>query len=359
MDVLVMGGTRFNGLALVRELARHDHRVTVLNRGRSVAVLPRHVETLHADRNDAGMLREAVAGRAFDAIVDMSAYTPAQVRSMIELFRGRVGHYVFISSTVIYAASDRLPINEDFPIDASPRQNEYGRNKIDCEHLLEAAYREGGFPMTVVALSMVFGPRNIVPDREQRMFARLVDGRPILIPGVGSVLTQVCQVDDQARALRMLLGNNATLGKRYNLSAPDYVTAEGYVDICAAVAGVTADKVFVPAPIMDAAFDGDLELPPRPDMSAPDPRSKAAIRAANQWALATLVAHVAPHIHRWNRNVIFDVARLQRDTGWQPEFNFASAAEHAWQWFEGENIHAGQRFDYSFEDALLEQVRSR
>lgn len=358
MDVLVMGGSQFNGLAVVRELARHGHRVSVLNRGKTAAELPRGTETLRADRNDAAALAGVLGGRTFDAIVDVSAYTPEHVRSMVDLFQGRTGHYVFISSTVIYAASDRLPINEDFPVDASPRQNDYGRNKIECEEILKAAYRESGFPMTVVALSMVFGPRNIVPDREQRMFARLVEGRPILIPGDGTVLTQVCQVDDQARALRMLLGNNVTLGKRYNLTAPDFVSAEGYVDICAAAAGVSPSKVFVPAPIMDAAFDGELELPLRQDMPADGSRPKDAVRAGNQWALSTLVQHVAPHIHRWNRNVIFDVARLKRDVGWQPEFDFASAVEHAWSWFERENIHASHRFDYTFEDALLAHVNA-
>ena len=50
MRVLVVGGTSFNGLALVRELARRGHRVTTLNRGRTEADLPRGVERLFADR---------------------------------------------------------------------------------------------------------------------------------------------------------------------------------------------------------------------------------------------------------------------------------------------------------------------
>ena len=41
VKVLVMGGTRFNGLALVQELVKWGHEVTVLNRGQSEARLPR------------------------------------------------------------------------------------------------------------------------------------------------------------------------------------------------------------------------------------------------------------------------------------------------------------------------------
>ena len=40
MKVLVLGGTQFNGLALVHELVRAGHDVTVLNRGKTAAALP-------------------------------------------------------------------------------------------------------------------------------------------------------------------------------------------------------------------------------------------------------------------------------------------------------------------------------
>ena len=134
---------------------------------------------------------------------------------MVELLRGRTGHYVFASSTVIYAASRVLPIREDFPVDRSERQNEYGLGKILCEDILIREHRERGFPATTVAFSMVFGPHNILPDREQRMFVRLRRGRPVLIPGDGTTLGQVGHVDDQARALRLLMGNPKTSGPAY------------------------------------------------------------------------------------------------------------------------------------------------
>ena len=40
MRVLVMGGTQFNGLALVHELVRQGHEVTVCNRGRTESDIP-------------------------------------------------------------------------------------------------------------------------------------------------------------------------------------------------------------------------------------------------------------------------------------------------------------------------------
>ncbi|HCV33982.1 MAG TPA: hypothetical protein DGF10_04880, partial [Acidimicrobiaceae bacterium] len=74
-----------------------------------------------------------------------------------------------------------------------------GATKLLCEDALMAAHAERGFPATVVYFSMVYGPRNIIPDREQRMFARLEAGRPVMVPGDGTTVSQVGHVDDQAR----------------------------------------------------------------------------------------------------------------------------------------------------------------
>ncbi len=361
MDVLVMGGTQFNGLALVRELAKHGHRVTVLNRGKTPAELPIGVERLRADRTDAAALREALGSRDFDVVHDVNAYRPEDVRQMVELLRGRVGHYVFVSSTVIYAARDLLPIREDHPLDRSPRQNEYGRLKIECEDILVRQHRESGFPATIVALSMGFGPRNILPDREQRMFARLLAGRSIPIPGDGAALGQVGHVDDQARALRMLMANPRTFGRRYNLTGGDYFSSEGYVDAFAAVVGAPPRKLFVPAELMDELWDG------RTSLARGEVQAKIDIRSTERsdelqrqrFLLSFLVQRLAPHLHPWNRSVVFSIERMQQDVGWRPEYTFESAVEQTYAWFRRERLVETARFDWSWEDQLLRLVETR
>jgi len=128
-----------HGLALVRELVKHGHRVTAFNRGRTAAHLPPEVQRVYGDRQDHSQLRESLGARDFDCIFDLSAYTPDDVRSMAEAFDGRCGHYIFASSTVIYGATSMFPITEDFPLE--PEQSDYGRNKIECERYLVDAYR--------------------------------------------------------------------------------------------------------------------------------------------------------------------------------------------------------------------------
>jgi len=355
VKILVMGGTQFNGLALVRELARHGHEVVVLNRGKTPVELPHGVRRLFADRTDAAALRSVLAGQDFDVVHDVNAYRPEDVRTMAELLRGRVGHYVFLSSTVIYAASDRLPISEDHPLDRSPQQNEYGRLKIECEDFLVREQRERGFPATIVALSMVLGPNNILPDREQRMFARLLAGRPIPIPGDGTTLAQVGHVEDQARALRMLMAKPGTFGRRYNLTGGDYFSAEGYVDTFAAVVGVEPHKVFVPAGLMDDLYAGRASIAPGEVQAKVDIRSTETPGAVlrQRFLLTFLVQRLAPHIHPWNRSVVFSVDRMREDVGWKPEFTFPAAVEHTYGWFRQQGLHEKSRFDWSWEDQLL------
>lgn len=357
-----MGGTQFNGLALVRELVRAGHDVTVLNRGQTDAVLPRSVRRLRGDRTDHERMRELFAREEFDCVQDMSAYHPEDVELMIDLFHGKTGHYVFASSTVVYAPSDVLPITEDHPDDRSPAQNEYGLHKLLCEDLLVRAHRERGFPATTVAFSMVFGPHNPLADREQRMFARLLAGRPVLIPGDGTALSQVGHVDDQARALRMLMGEPATFGKRYNLTGAQYYSGEGYVDTFASVLGVEPRKVFVPAHIMDAAWDGQIELDPggaprmTMDIRSTDVARQRGVATRTRYQLATLVQKLAPHLHRWNRSVVFSIDRLRRHVGWEPEYTFRSMVEHTYDWWCSVGLDRTQQFDFTFEDQLLDHV---
>ncbi len=360
MKCLVMGGTMFNGLALVRELAKHGHDVTVVNRGKTPVELPLGVARRFADRTDAAALRSALGSDDWDVVYDVNAYRPEDVQLMAELLHGRAGHYVFVSSTVIYAASDRLPITEDFPVDRSPAQNEYGRLKIECEDFLVREHRARGFPGTTVALSMVFGPNNVLPDREQRMFARLLQGRPILIPGDGTTLAQIGHVEDQARALRMVAQQPRTFGRRYNLTGADYFSAEGYVDIFGAVVGAKPNKVFVPADLMDDLYAGRASLARGRSNVKIDIRSTESAGAVVQqrFQLTMLVQRIAPHIHHWNKSVLFGIDRLREDVGWRPEFTFPAAVEHAYAWFRQQRLHETLELDWSWEDQLLALVQS-
>ena len=362
MRVLVMGGTQFNGLALVHELVRAGHDVTVCNRGRTEADLPGSVERLVADRTDHDQLREVLGGTEWDCVHDVTAYHPEDVEIMVELFGGdRAGHYVFASSTVTYASSDVLPITEDDADDRGPHQVQYGLHKLLCEDLLFAAHAESGFPATSVPFSMVVGPHNSLPDRELRMFARLLAGRPVLVPGDGETLLQLGHVDDQARALEQMMGREVTFGRRYNLTGREAITRNGYVAAIADVVGREADVRHVPHPVMEELWTGERRLGGGQSRVRMDVRGSsdkeldpARMLLAERFRIAsTLIQALAPNLHWWNRSVVFSIARLRTDIGWEPEHDTRSMMAHTYEWFCREGLDTTSEYDWTAEDQLL------
>jgi nucleoside-diphosphate-sugar epimerase len=364
MNVLVIGGSQFNGLALVHRLVRHGHAVTVLNRGRTDVVFPPDVRRLLGDRTDEGRIRELVGSDTFDCVFDMCAYHPSDIDLMISVFRGRVGHYVFISSIAIYAHSKVLPISEDFPVDRSDDQNEYGLHKILCEDILRRQHESTGFPATTVVLPMVMGPRNVIPDREQRMFVRLLTDRPILIPGDGTAVGQIGYVEDDAEALHEIMGQPITFGQRYNLTGPQWFSDEGYVDVFAEVTGREPRKVFIPTDLMDELWDGKIEVSSgRPSATHIDIRSSESARAATammqRWRLATLIQKAQPNLHRWNQNLVLSTEKIGRDLGWRPRSSFREAVERTFQWFQEQDMLSRSEFDFTFEDSIVDLVEAQ
>jgi dTDP-glucose 4,6-dehydratase len=368
VKVLVIGGTQFNGLALVHELARTGHDVTVLNRGVSQVTLPDGVKRLTADRTDPDSMRAALAGTDWDCVQDMTAYHPPEVELMIDVFDGHVGHYIFASSTVIYASSPVLPITEDGEEARTREQGqiEYGLHKLLCEDLLVAAHQERGFPATTVPFAMVFGPHNSLRDREQKMFHRLLQGRPVLVPGDGETLLQIGHVDDQARALEQMMGKPVTFGRRYNLTGSQAVTRNGYVAEMERVVGRQANVVNVPADKMEQLFgDPNVELDLGVANIGMDIRSSGAATEENplvklfrrKFQLSSLVQQLAPSIWWWNQSTVFSIERLKADIGWAPQHTFASAVEHTYDWFVGAGLDAeGASVDWTFEDQVLAYI---
>ncbi len=329
MRILVMGGTRFNGLHLVYELLKHGHDVTILNRGITEATVPKNVKRLYADRKDPQQLDTALKNLEFDVIFDISAYVLEDVQNLTDIMIGRTGHYIFASSTVVYAENNILPITEDYAVDPGPKQSDYGKNKLICEDFLTKLYMRGHFPMTIARFSMVFGPHNNLINREQRMFVRLLKNRKILVPGRGTTLSQVGHVDDEARALRMMARNPNTFGETYNVTGKDYFSDEGYVDACAKATGIVPDKLFIPSDVME-------QMPME-------------IRQ-------TLIQRLAPYIHRWDHSTLFSMTKLKEHIGYEPEYTFQSAVEQTYKWFVDNDIENQRDYDFSDEDRIIEQI---
>jgi len=183
LRVLFIGGSGVISSACSRVAVDSGIELFVLNRGHSaVRPLPPGVTMLRADIREPGSVRDELGDRQFDAVVDWVAFTPEHVRADIELFRGRTGQYVFISSASAYQTPPaRMPVTESTPLRNPYWQ--YSRDKIACEDTLVAAYRAEGFPATIVRPSHTYD-RTLVPFHGGwTVLGRMLAGKPVIVPG--------------------------------------------------------------------------------------------------------------------------------------------------------------------------------
>jgi nucleoside-diphosphate-sugar epimerase len=156
LRVLFIGGSGVISSACSRVAVESGIDLFVLNRGRStIRPLPPGVTMLRADIREPRTVRNEIKDLDFDAVVDWVAFTPEEVQADIDLFGGRTGQYIFISSASAYQTPPaRVPVTESTPLRNPFWQ--YSRDKIACESLLVGAYREQGFPATIVRPSHTY-----------------------------------------------------------------------------------------------------------------------------------------------------------------------------------------------------------
>jgi len=321
---LVMGGNRFIGLHLVHELARRGHDVTVLNS--HPVPLPAGVRRLHGNRREPGAIEAVLRDHrdSFDVVFENTAYQLEDLEPTVDLFRGRLRHFVFTSSIAVYIPNgDQTPITEGFPVDGQDTTNVYGRygaGKVRCENYLLSQCALGDLPVTIVRVGHTCGPNNAVAQREPSFFARLELGRPILLPGDGQPLLNMVHVDDVVGAMVSVLGNSQAVGQVYNVTGPEVTSMLDWVKLIGRIADVEPRIVHL-----------DLDVVRRlPQLVFP----------WREWEFGSEV---------------FSIDKAQRELGWTPRYGIEAALEDACRWLRGGGRDQFQ-FDFALEDEILAQV---
>lgn len=308
MRVLVVGGTEFISLHLVRALLRDRHDVVVLNRGRQPGRVPPGVKPIVADRKDHAALGRALTGERFDGLVDIT-YAPTtgdDVRVLLAALGDRVGHAIFVSTGRVHDHALPIPYHEDTP--RTLYWGEYAKNKIAGED----AYRGSGVPATIVRPTHVFGPLN-TRNNETFFFDRLVRGRPVLVPGDGGWLRQFGHVEDLADAMAAMLGDRRAFGRAYNVTGEESVTQVGFVELIAEVMGRPLTLV----PVPKAPFGQNLV---------------------------------------YDCHAVYTTTRVRHELGVRPRYTLASGLAQTFEWYRREGLDR-REVDFSQDDALLAAAR--
>ena len=253
LRVLFIGGSGVISSACSRVAVESGIELFVLTRGQSAArPLPPGVNMLRADIRETRSVRAVIKDLDFDAVVDWVAFTPGHVRARLDLFRGRTGQYVFISSASAYQTPPaRMPVTESTPLRNPYWQ--YSRDKIACEDLLVAAYREEGFPATIVRPSHTYDQTLVPFDGGWTVLGRMLAGKPVIVHGDGTSLWTLTHHDDFARAFVPLIGHPRTVGEAIHITSDDVLTWNQIAWSLAAALGVTARLVHVPSDAIAAA----------------------------------------------------------------------------------------------------------
>ena len=256
MRVLILGGTQFVGRHIVEALLAAGHRVSILTRGKSPDELPPEVERLRGDRNDGARGLEALAGRSWDVCIDVSGYTPRQVRPSAEKLSASVKHYVFVSAVSVYGDPDDRPVRETHPRMPPAGENvtevngeTYGALKVACENIIQEVYPDR---CTLLRPQVVVGPHD-PSGRYSYWVQRAGQGGEMLAPGDGSDHVQVIDARDVAQFTRSVIEKN--LSGVFNLAGPRLTWAE-FMNLLGA-----ERIVWVPAEIIKSAGLTFLELP--------------------------------------------------------------------------------------------------
>lgn len=269
--VCVIGGTRFFGKILVRELLAQGHHVTVLTRGRTPDDFGDAVRRLTADAGDAGQLSAAVAGTRFDAVVHQVCYSPVAALAAVKAFEGRTGRMVVTSSMEVYNRDtfrhhQPAPPMSTFALESELDPTSYGydlslpwhdlgfldRNYGEGKRQSESAFAQTAqFPVAFARAAHVLSDRDEFTGRVRFLVDRILRGERMTSfrnPG----RTSLTHADDLGQFLAWLARTDLT--GPVNACSPEPVTV---YDVCAPIEKVAGREAVIEE-LDEAAGDPDL-----------------------------------------------------------------------------------------------------
>ena len=260
MSLLILGGTRFVGRHLAAAALAAGHRVTLFNRGRSNPGLFPEAEHLHGDRGEDLSL---LAGRRWDAVLDVNGYLPRDVRASAEQLAGAVGLYVYVSTISVYR---RLPDPRPHRGRAAPGARAggrgrggdppdtgYGRLKALCERNVRDRFPDRSL---IVRPCVVAGPWD-PSSRFAWWVERIARGGEVLAPGRPDRPVELIDGRDLA-AWTLAMTERGETGT-FNAAGPEStLTMQGMLETCREATGGGATFTWVDDEFLEGR---DVELP--------------------------------------------------------------------------------------------------
>lgn len=225
--VLILGGTKFIGRTIVEQLlTTKKYDLTLCNRGKTNANLFPNVRTIIVDRKTEEIAK--LGKENWDVVLDISCYFPESLQKMLDVLKGKVGRYIFISTGSVYDMSKTVGtvLTEDSPkksytVDQLSDQSmaTYGERKLACEDIL---LQTEGLDAMILRPPIVYGKYDPF-DRHYYWLYRLKQQQPIILPDDGKVRQASAFVEDLAKIVEKAI-EISTHRTIYNVSTHPIVS---------------------------------------------------------------------------------------------------------------------------------------
>jgi 2'-hydroxyisoflavone reductase len=255
LRILILGGTGFIGPQQVEYALSRGHKLTLFNRGQTNKALFPTIPRLVGDRN-LPKGHDTLKKGTWDVVIDNPTTNPYWVRGAGEALKGRVGHYLFVSTISVFSDNSIVGMDEngplhqptsmDAPFDRNPQL--YGPNKVRSE--MEARAQFGEDKVTIVRPGLIVGPGDL-SDRFSYWPVRIDRGGEILAPGAPTDPVQYVDARDLGEWM-VRLAENRTIGT-FNATGPK--TPTNIAEMLYGIKAVTtsdAKFTWVPADFLSA-----------------------------------------------------------------------------------------------------------
>ncbi len=253
LRVLMIGGTGVISTdCTLRALANPEIDLFLLNRGKSPNFLPEHVRIIPCDINDPREAALKTENMNFDVICDFISYDPGSLQKKLNLFHGRCGQYIFISSVAAYRFDPSVKLRTERNMRPGCVSWSYGYEKTLCERLLMETCASSGMKFTIVRPSYTcspvrfFNPYTIPHSLSWTIAARMLAGKAIVLQDDGSKLCTVTHTEDFAKGFVGLFGNPNAFNTDFHITSQEYLSWRKIAEIQAELLEVPIRFCFVP-----------------------------------------------------------------------------------------------------------------
>ena len=248
MKVLITGAAGFIGMHVAqRLLARGDEVVGIDNlndyydvglkeaRLKQLAGLP-GFRFVRLDIADTAAVADLFRGESFDGVINLAAqagvrysltnphaYAQTNLVGFVNLLEGcrhgKVGHFVYASSSSVYGGNTKMPFSEHDSVDHPVSL--YAATKKSNELMAHTYSHLFGLPATGLRFFTVYGPWGR-PDMALFLFTKaILEGRPIEVFNHGRMQRDFTYIDDIAEGVVRVLDRPAAPDPAFVKDRPD------------------------------------------------------------------------------------------------------------------------------------------